>query len=157
MLGSYIEVDMSFEETGHMTVAWILVRLNLRPGLLQEITIESAAGTFVQILDYEGIPFRCHRCHVYGHGIVECPLPFKGKVRKNKGSVSPISPSRMSLEEQLGAGENKGGLRKPSVGKDSKGFLPVTLGYVVQLRLLLLGQSFAPFGVHSSSRAGFLG
>jgi len=57
MLGSYIEADTYFEDTGHMTVAQILVRLNLRLGLLQELTIESAARTFVQNFDYEGIPF----------------------------------------------------------------------------------------------------
>jgi hypothetical protein len=78
-LGSFIEADMSFEESGHMSVARILVRLDLRPGLLQELVIESSAGSFVQTLDYEGIPFRCHRCHVYGHGVADCTLPFKGK------------------------------------------------------------------------------
>jgi hypothetical protein len=33
-LGNFIEVDMSFEETGLMSVARVLVRLDLRPGLL---------------------------------------------------------------------------------------------------------------------------
>jgi hypothetical protein len=34
-LGNYIEADMSFEETGLMSVARILVRLDIRPGLLK--------------------------------------------------------------------------------------------------------------------------
>jgi hypothetical protein len=97
-LGSFLEADMSFEETGLMTVARILVKLDLKKGLPQEITINSAAGTFVQMLDYEGIPFRCHRCHVYGHGVASCPLPFKGMNRKAKGSNSSLSPQGKKLE-----------------------------------------------------------
>jgi hypothetical protein len=98
LLGSYLEADMSFEDTRIMTVAHILVKINLKKGLLQELTIESAAGTFVQMLDYEGIPFRCHRCHVYGHGVATFPLPFKGSDRKSKGTSSSSSPPRKKLE-----------------------------------------------------------
>jgi hypothetical protein len=43
-LGSFIEADFSFEETGLMMVARILVKLELKKGLPQEITINSAAG-----------------------------------------------------------------------------------------------------------------
>jgi hypothetical protein len=106
LLGSFLEADMSFEETGLMTVARILVKIDLKKGLLQEITIDSAAGTFVQTLDYEGIPFRCHRCHIYGHGMASCPLPFKGMIRKSKGSNSSLSPPKKKLE----------------VARDSEGF-----------------------------------
>jgi hypothetical protein len=84
-LGSFIEADMSFEESGHMSVARILVRLDLQPSLLDELVIESSSGSFIQTLDYEGIPFICHRCHVYGHRVADCTLPFKGKSRFNKG------------------------------------------------------------------------
>jgi hypothetical protein len=52
---------MSFEVTGLMTVAHILVMINLRKGLYQELLIESTTRDFVQTLDYKGIPFRCHR------------------------------------------------------------------------------------------------
>jgi hypothetical protein len=71
--------NMSFEVTGLMTMAHILVLINLQKGLYQELLIESTAGDFVQTLDYEGIPFRCHRCHVYGHDVENCPISIKGK------------------------------------------------------------------------------
>jgi hypothetical protein len=92
LLGSYLEADMSFEVTGLMTVAHILVLINLRKGLYQELLIESTTGDFVQTLDYEGIPFRCHRCHVYGHGVENCPISIKGKDRMTRGTSSSISP-----------------------------------------------------------------
>jgi hypothetical protein len=41
--------------------------------------IKIASGTFLQPLDYEGIPFKFHRFHAYGHGVANCKLPFKGK------------------------------------------------------------------------------
>jgi hypothetical protein len=108
LLGRYLEADMSFEVTGYMTVARILVQINLRKGLYQEITIESVTETFVQTLDYEGIPFRCHRCHVYGHGVANFPLPFKGKDRMEFGKRSSSSPPRNKWEQQMGAGDSKG-------------------------------------------------
>jgi hypothetical protein len=43
-LGEYIDVDFSFEDTGLMSMARILVRLDLRPGLLKELTIEMTSA-----------------------------------------------------------------------------------------------------------------
>jgi hypothetical protein len=80
-LGEYLDADFSFEETCIMSMARILVRLDLRSRLLKELTIETTSGSFIQPLDYEGIPFICHRCHAYGHGIADCKFPFKSKAR----------------------------------------------------------------------------
>ena len=83
-------------------------------------------GTFVLILYYEGIPFICHKCHAYVNGITECPLPFKGKFCFTKGSASPTSPSRSSLEVQLGDGEHKVEARDSPSCKVSPFFSPNT-------------------------------
>jgi hypothetical protein len=55
-------------------------------------------GTFVQTLDYEGIPFKCHRCHIYGHGVASYPIPFKEMIQKDKGPNSSLSPLKKKLE-----------------------------------------------------------
>lgn len=50
----------------------ILVGIKLCDSLEEDITI-SFKGTFInQILDYEGIPFKCGCCHSYGHIARDC-------------------------------------------------------------------------------------
>jgi hypothetical protein len=94
IMGSYLEADISFEVTGLMKVAHILFLINLRKGLYQDLLIESIVGDFVQTLDYEGIPFRCHRCHVYGNSVENCPISIKGKDQMKTGTSSSISLPR---------------------------------------------------------------
>lgn len=78
-LGTFLEADMSFLQTQNMAMARILVNLNPRGGLAEKINIQYREYVFEQILDYEHLPFRCHRCHVYGHLARDCPL---GKRRR---------------------------------------------------------------------------
>jgi len=70
-LDDFLEADYSSKETRLMTVAKILVWMDLQSGLLKEMKIKTTSGTFLHPLDYEGIPFRCHRCCAYGHGVVD--------------------------------------------------------------------------------------
>ena len=72
-LGEYVCSDYSHHETGKYTVAKIMVKIDLRLGLSAEINVQSKDGDFVQILDYVGVPFKCHRCHVHGHLVASCP------------------------------------------------------------------------------------
>jgi hypothetical protein len=80
-LGEYIELNFFFEVTGLMSMSRILVRLGIWSRILKELTIEMDSGSFLQPLYYEGMHFRFHRFHAYGHGIADCKLPFKGKLR----------------------------------------------------------------------------
>jgi len=100
-LGNYIEADISFEETRLMSVARILVRLDSHPGLLNNLNIETVSGSFIQPLEYEGILFRCHICHIYGHEVVECKMPFKGKFRGTTGVDLHVAPRRSNLETEV--------------------------------------------------------
>jgi hypothetical protein len=43
--------------------------------------------TFLQRLDYDGVPFKCHRCHQHGHVISQCHLPLKVR-HEGSGSQS---------------------------------------------------------------------
>ena len=65
---------MSFLETRNKAMARILVNLNPSRGLAKKINLQYKDFVFEKILDYEYLPFRCHRCHEYGHLAKEFPL-----------------------------------------------------------------------------------
>lgn len=73
-LGTYLEADMSFLQTQNKAMARILVSLNPRGGLAEKTNLQYKEYVFEHVLDYEHLPFRCHRCHAYGNLAKECPL-----------------------------------------------------------------------------------
>ena len=75
-LGTFLEVDLSFLNTGVCCLGKVLVLLDLRNGLAEDIVIKKGGFEFHQPLDYLGIPFHCNRCHAHGHLIPDCSLPF---------------------------------------------------------------------------------
>ena len=64
---------MSFLKTKNRAIARILVMLNLSGRLAKKINLLFQDYAYEQILDYEYLPFRCHRCHDYGHMAKYCP------------------------------------------------------------------------------------
>lgn len=73
-IGTYLTFDASFQTTGCMDFVRILVHLDLSNGLLEHINIQWRNTTRLQLLDYDGVPFRCRRCQKVGHLSKECPL-----------------------------------------------------------------------------------
>lgn len=74
IMGVFLEADLSFLETHMKQVGRILVNINIREGLAGTINLDWGPDIIPQILDYENIPFRCHRCHAYGHPVSKCSL-----------------------------------------------------------------------------------
>lgn len=60
-------------------MACILVLLDIREGLASEFCLNRKYGDVNQILDYEEIPFHCHRFHSADHLVEQCDHPFTGK------------------------------------------------------------------------------
>lgn len=73
-LGTYLDHDKSYEQSRIMTMPRILVHLDTRPGLKEKITLHHRHFSRKQLLDYEGVPFCCRRCHKIGHLYKDCPL-----------------------------------------------------------------------------------
>jgi len=48
--------------------------MDLSRALPDEVILEVFDEEWVQTVDYEHIPFRCHRCHEHGHLFRDCPL-----------------------------------------------------------------------------------
>lgn len=71
---TYLDSYKSYESSGNKSMAWILVYLDIREGLEAQITLHWWRFTRIQLLDYEGVPFHCRRCHKVGHLFKECPL-----------------------------------------------------------------------------------
>ena len=55
--------------------------MDLRNGLAFDIAIKHGEYVFSQSLDYFGIPFKCNRCHDYGHLVSHCHLSLKRNYR----------------------------------------------------------------------------
>jgi hypothetical protein len=78
-IGDLLDADMTFEETKQRKVERIFVNLNISEGLGEEVDLSWGSYTYNQRLVYENIPFRCRRCHQYGHLIKSCKLRVRIK------------------------------------------------------------------------------
>ena len=72
-----MEADLSFSESRVCCLGRVLVLLDLRNGLASDIDIKHGDTIFIQTLDYVAIPFKCNRCHSYGHLVSHCHLSLK--------------------------------------------------------------------------------
>jgi hypothetical protein len=68
----FILVDSACSRVYRMMYARILVEMNISKGLPEMIMLNSLHGPWNQLLDYEGIPFRCRICHKTGHLASPC-------------------------------------------------------------------------------------
>ena len=93
LLGTFLEADLSFLSNGICCLGKVLVLLDLRNGLANEIVIQKGDNVFSQPIDYVRLPFRCNCFQLYGHLLAHCHLPLK----KNGLSLflSPISCGKL--------------------------------------------------------------
>jgi len=103
ILGTFLEADLSYLETNDQKVARILVSINLREGLAEQINLEWGPEIIPQLLDYENVPFRCRRCHAYGHPATECSLP----PRHNSGGRRSHFRSTEGSHQEKGSGSSE--------------------------------------------------
>jgi len=60
--------------------------MDLSGALLDEVILEVYDEEWVRTVDYEHIPFRCHKCHEHGHLLRDYPLNKREENQKtNKG------------------------------------------------------------------------
>jgi len=105
IIGNFLEADLSFLENKQREVARILVNVNIREGLAEDLQMIWGPFVYKQVLDYENVPFRCRRCHAYGHPAAECiqPLRTGSKFKKKQPfgkAVEEKDDNGMSAEAQ---------------------------------------------------------
>lgn len=160
-----MDADFSFKITRDMVLARILVLLDLREGLALKICLTADYGNITQIMDYEGVPFRCHICHFADHLVAKCERPFQGmrwtdgrkewvreedlKFKKAKGSIPgtiyPPPSSPLSKERTihiLKPSQATGVSFSDVLGARSEAEKPVT--EVVDLSSPLSGMNLSP-------------
>lgn len=81
-------------------MAHILVYLETQEGLEEKITLKLRHYTRIHILDYEGVPLCCRRCHKVGHIYKECLLIMKttdplSTPSTQKGKAAPNQTSTL--------------------------------------------------------------
>lgn len=100
-LGSFVDADRSYEVSGRMTVARIMVNLDSSEGLSAELNLVYGDYSYIQILDYEGVPFRCHSCHKVGHVRRDCPLFLSRTVGRKIQREETIGRNQEKIPEGL--------------------------------------------------------
>ena len=81
-IGSFVKVAESTKRGRYTTYARICAYMNITEPLLDSIELEYHDEIWNQPIDYEHIPFRCRRCHEYGHLYRECPITLAEKERE---------------------------------------------------------------------------
>lgn len=66
-------LDRAEPKGDQFSCARICVEVNLEKGLPEAIKLSLGEWCHIQELDYEQIPFKCLRCHDYGHFAKSCP------------------------------------------------------------------------------------
>lgn len=82
-LGNFLVVELSFIHTKGNSMERVLVNIDLSNNLLEYLDMRDGRNT-LQPLDYEGVLFKCHKCHQYGHTLKFCKFPYNKKNKKSK-------------------------------------------------------------------------
>ena len=74
--------------------------IDFRNGLPTDLIIKKGSSEFSQPLDYLGVPFRCYRCHVFGHLMNKCSLPFNKKSSGSAHKTSWVKISGLNVDDK---------------------------------------------------------
>lgn len=105
-LGVYLDHDRTYQDTDCLEMARILVHLDTREGLVESYLLQMGDITCQEILDYEGIPFRCRKCHEVGHLYKDClrisrqsQIQAKFLVSSSTQNLESDFPSPVDIQE----------------------------------------------------------
>jgi len=73
-LGRYVKSSKDTKQKKYTSYAKIYVYMNISKSLPGSVTIEYQDEEWMHTIDYEHIPFRCRKCHEYGHLFKDFPL-----------------------------------------------------------------------------------
>jgi hypothetical protein len=91
-LGRFLD-NMAPKEDQY-TYARICVEVSLEEGLPEAIKLTLGEWSHIQELDYEQIPFKCLRCHAYGHFTKSCPKASEVPGPVKEDDFQPVANRR---------------------------------------------------------------
>jgi hypothetical protein len=91
-LGRFL--DRAEPKGEQFTCARICVEVNLERGLPDAIKLSLGEWCHIQELDYEQIPFKCLRCHDYGHFAKSCPKTSEQPGPIKEDDFQPVTNRR---------------------------------------------------------------
>lgn len=83
-IGSFVKIAETMKKGRYTSYARICVYMNLANPIPDSVELEYHEEVWQQNLDYEHIPFRCHRCHEHGHLVKECPITMEEEEGRSK-------------------------------------------------------------------------
>jgi len=84
-LGEFIKAAEEIMLCRYTSYARICVYMKLGKELMDSISLLHDEFEWIQLIDYEHVPFRCRGCHAHGHLFRDCPLNAPPKPTENRG------------------------------------------------------------------------
>lgn len=73
-LGEFIKAAEDTKYCRFTSYARICVYMDLKQPLPDKVRLRHEDSEWIQMIDYEHVPFRCRKCHQLGHLFRDCPL-----------------------------------------------------------------------------------
>lgn len=73
-LGHFVKISEATRRGKYTSFSRICVEMDLLGALPNEMILEVFDEEWVQVVDYEHVPLRCHKCHEHEHIFRDCPL-----------------------------------------------------------------------------------
>eukprot|EP00253_Pinus_taeda_P008955 PITA_08955 len=83
-IGSFVKAAEATRRGKYNSCARICVYVNLAEPLPDHVEVEYHDEVWEKPVDYEHIPFRCRKCHEYGHLVRQCPLNKEDEQRRSQ-------------------------------------------------------------------------
>eukprot|EP00253_Pinus_taeda_P012716 PITA_12716 len=117
-LGHFVKASEATRRGKYTSFARICVEIELSGALLEEIILEVFDEEWVQIVYYDHIPFRCHKCHEHGHIFRDCPL--NKEMNKSRSTIVKEANNFQKVVNR-----SKGSKREGSFVEKEEGKYPV--------------------------------
>eukprot|EP00253_Pinus_taeda_P008691 PITA_08691 len=98
-IGSFVKAAEATRRGKYNSCARICVYVNLAEPLPDHVEVEYHDEVWEQPVDYEHIPFRCRKCHEYGHLVRQCPLNKEDEQRRSQEEQQKTTGKMEEMEK----------------------------------------------------------